>query len=353
MKLKTSQLKEFQKKASLVQSSSILPCLAYFSISIKDGLCRIVKTNLSSFCKYSFPTDSEECEMLIEEKVFFDFVNVAKSEEISIELSGTVVTLRENNRELSFGTISFSEYPNFPESEPIKNPVTFDSSVIQAISNANKVTDRMNAQMPYACYVYTNDNCVWASNGFLLYRMAFEGLPTIALNKEFCTILSQYSQLEYYTHGNYYFFDGGSTCHAFVIPEISAPNFEQLLHSLDNDRSKYMKIDKEQLEIFCACSVNLVVGYSHCSMSFIDSEKLMFLISDGNAAKSNKMEISAANSKEFETFNFDAKYMQQIIKVLPYDYLLFNIQNNKIIILHEDDKNFLGIIMGIQNLTKK
>lgn len=349
MKISVNHINEFQKRVRGVQTSSIMPILKYISLSVKNGVCTLYKTNLGSFCKYSFPFEHEDIELLLEEKIFFDFASNAKSEAIEVSIDDNLlVTLKELNRKLSFKVEPSVLYPAFPENATIKDPISITSEHIKSISIASKYVDTSNPNAPYASYIYVTDNSIWASNGFVIYNKEFEGLSKIILTKEAAGIISQFLEFTYYSIGNHDFFDNGSTCYGFVKPDIGAPDISPIIK---HKREKIgMVVDKEQLEIFCNTSISLSNMFSYCFMES-DGADVLFTMDDNDSSKSNRMSIQVENKIEFDKFKFDAKKMLQCLSALPYDYVSFHLVDNKIILQHDEDKKYFGVIMGLNHIN--
>lgn len=343
MKLPTSTIKEFEKKTSRITTNGIMPILSYISLEVKSGILTLSKSNLSSYCKYSAPFEHEDLQVLLEERIIIGFANVTKSETIDVSIEGKEVTLSDGNLTQTFETGNFDEYPSFPDNTVIKTPITFNEQQIRSIVVASKYTDVKAAQYGY---VHILPDCIWGSNGYSIYYKTYEGLTNIILSPESAQVIGQYSELTHYSIDNYDFFDSGSTVYGFVKPEFKTPDLTALI-------GKYIplqgfKIDKEQLEIFCTTSINLCNLLTYSTITDNGNTLLLELNNNGNK-KTNKLTIVVEKTEQFEPFKFDSSNMLSALKSIPYEYLTMTMTDNKIILHNEEDKDYFGIIMGVNH----
>lgn len=350
MKLKTADLKEFQKRTTHIEDNASKPILQYILLEIKDGIGSLTKTNLAYYCKYEFPCTEQDIRILLEEKPIMQFVNMIDDEFINMNIEAENIILGEKGKQISISTQPHEDYPKFPINESPKETV-INQEILSSLALAQFYADERPTNFSY---VYFNGEDIFGSNNHIMYFQNFadkvQGLPDLKIKPTACKILSMFSEVTHHNNNTIDFFTtNGSdykTTYGFTKPEIAdAPTYRPHINGLP--RTGGFKILKVQFELFCQMANNIINMEEMAAIAKDGNGKMILSCIHEGVNKSATLEIQITGSYEpFQDFRFDPAGAYKFLKPLTYEYIFVNLLGNKAIITTEENAGYLGIISG-------
>lgn len=334
MKIKVSDLKDFFKKSNKIKSNGVLPIYDYLLFECDKDTVSITKSNGNMYCQHTVEEDNSETErLLVEEKRLSALVNNAKGEFIYFTVKGKKVVIKDAANEIKLeavGDVNLNAFPTFPGSEGAER-VSLNPDVISALFEARNFTSIVESNMHF---VYTHKKeknfVVFATNMHILYMRKFnEELPEMALSPEVCSIICQFQHLEYYTAGNYDFFNTGSTVYGFIKTDYKAPEYLPIIKSIDPGQT--IKINREELLSFCKLVNSLAVS-KFPVLRFDDAEEALLVHYDEDEYSMNTEKNMPVEKTFWPTpFALNNAYLTQILECFPtFEVVLSASANQKI-----------------------
>lgn len=335
MKLQTQQIKEFQRKSSAIKTGSIIPSLSYIMLQVENGICSLIKTNLSIYCKYSFQLDEQDTVIMIEEQSLSTFASATKAMEFDIMVSGKTITLTDGKLTIPFTTIPHEDFPKFPGSV-VKDPYTLTEDVISAMASA---ANFLSGNQDNYNYVHTAYNNVFGGHQFAIFLKKFTDLPIISLPADACSILNQYSELTHYTSGNVDFFNSGSTIYGFTKTEHKCPDYVRIMEKANTDGG--FIINKSDIVSFCQTAMSLSDEKAPVCSLFMDGMNAKAVYNNKGKGKGNELVIDIDGSILNE-INFSPDVFIKM-KHLPYTKLNISVNGFMCFVTTEEDPNYMGV----------
>lgn len=336
MKIKVSDLRDFFKKSAKIKSNGIIPIYDFLLFEFTCEAVSITKTNGNAFCKYTVTQDTEtKGQLLIEEKRLSALVNNAKGEFVHFKVKGKKITLKDDNNELSLQlNEEISAFQTMPESEGAEM-VILTPDVLSALFEARNFASLVESNFHYVyAHKKGNEHCVFASNRTILYVRKFEDeLPNLALSPEVCSIIASFGHVQYYSAGNYDFFDTGNTVYGFIKTTYTAPEYAPVINSIDTTQT--LVLDKNEVLSFCELVNSLavkelpIIGFEASQ----DAGLLVFYKEPEYSVETEKL-LPVERNFWPEDFSMNASMLKDVLKCFT---------SEKIVIATSGKQNIFGI----------
>lgn len=325
-KINISELREFLKRSGKIKTNGILPIHDFILVEFELETTNLIKTNGKVYCKHRIEEGTDTpARVLIEEKKLAALVSNSKGGEfITVKVKGEQVILQDQASKITVAFEDAKHFPEFPENGEGER-VGLSGEVLAALFEASKFTLLGDTNFSNV-YIQKHGTqyCVISSNRGILYRRAFDyALPQLALNPEACNMISGFNMVEYYTQGNYNFFDTGKTIFGFVVSEFSAPDLVPVFTQLKMENE--FTISKESVTSFCDL-VN-----SSATLKFPDvvvepgkDNVLSFSYNEAHTNMDVQKNIEAKSNFEVERFKCSANNLSNIIGCFSTDEVVFH-----------------------------
>lgn len=337
MKLQTQQIKEFQRRTSAIKTGNIIPCLSYVMLKVENGICSMIKTNLSIYCKYSFQLNESDQILMIEEQSLNTFVSTTKAMEFDIMVSDKTITLTDGKLTIPFTTIPHEDFPKFPDNKAVKDPFTLGEDIINAMASA---ANFLSGNQDNYNFVHTANNNVFGGHQFAIFIKKYsDNIPDISLPADACNILSQYIELTHYTSGNIDFFNSGSTIYGFTKTEHKCPDYVRIMEKAQTDN--HFTVQKSDMVSFCQTAMSLSDEKAPVCSLFMDGMNAKAVYNNKGKGKGNELVIDIDGAIEKE-INFSPDVFIKM-KHLPYTKLNISVNGFMCFVTTEEDPNYLGV----------
>lgn len=352
MKIKVADLKDFLKKSNKIKSNGIIPIHDYLLIEFEPSSVSITKNNGNMFCKHTVEEENKGTDkLLVEEKRLIALVNNAKGEFISFKKTGKKIVLKDDVNELKLEQpkeIDVNIFQTLPNNEGAEKTI-LTPDVLAAIFEARNFCSILECNLHFV-YLQQIENfyCVFATNQHTIYQRKFEApLPQLSLSVEVASIVSTLQHVEYFTAGNYDFFDTGRTVYGFIKSDYKAPDYMHIIRSINNEET--MTFSKEQLSSFCALVGSLAVKQIPI-IKFDDIEEAVLAHYDEvdyNTESEKKLDVE----KNFppKPFALNCNYLSQILKCFTTESVVLSPGQNERIysVTHTEEKGLTILICPV------
>jgi DNA polymerase III sliding clamp (beta) subunit (PCNA family) len=341
--IEVSEIKEFFKRSKGVKPNTSNPITSYIKLEANEN-CTLLKTNLNSYCVHEVKADypsSFVC--LVDERLLAKVLEQGTDDVVEIKVEPGRVILTCGIAQVRDSFTDPSLFPTFPEISEQKEGKVLTKDVLEAVGIAAQtlVVDR-DCQLSY---VHVN-GAVFSSDNFSLYlKKLSDSFPDLVLDRECCLVISEYDSLQYFTAGNYHFFDTGKTMYGFIKTEYKTPAYHVIFKKSEGEP---FEINKEDFISFCELTS---VSPAKVPIASFDSKdgKILFSFNDPEFGKGAEMEFEMSGEIK-EPFNFNPRLILPFIKSLPYKKLLFApLPGYKYSVTTKEDETFSGIICGHSN----
>lgn len=357
MQIKLSTLKDFFSKSAKIKSNGVIPIYNYLLIECDRENISIIKTNGNAFIKQCAEEENKaEEKYLVEEKRLVALVRNAKGDFINITAKGKKLILKDAANEIKLEAmdgVNFEAFPKFPGSEGAETFV-LTPDVVSALFVARNFAATLESNLHFVYALkFRGKNVVFATNRHILYLKEFEEeVPALALSPEICSIVCPFNSLEYYTAGNYDFFNTGNTVYGFIKTEYTAPDFSPIIDGIDFENK--MTINKDELFSFCKLVESLAVK---------EIPILKFEENDGELlAYYEEAELSTETEKVLKVegeiicgFALNNGFLKQALDCIGTDDVVFHVRHSQkpIGVTHPDEKGLTLLIMPVMFIPKR
>jgi DNA polymerase III sliding clamp (beta) subunit (PCNA family) len=349
--IKRESFNEFFRKTGGIDSNPLMPILNYILLQAGGGKCSLTKTNLQTFCNYTFEAEGE-CAILMEETTLKALCSTSESDIIDITvLDEHTIQISDGSQTLTFDTFPITEYPKFPEKKG--KAYTIPTEVIRALACSVAYID---PKHPRLQYVHIVNNGVFGSDSMTMYYKSFDlELPPLILAKQSVNSISQFEELTYSTNGAFDFFGSNDTTYGFTrTADYRSPDIKSLIGMT---KTEGIKIRKALIEKFCS-----VTG----AISELDKTPIGKVMDGGNGIVTFKYEnhdikkknelpcIVEGKTKNILEFCFIPKNLLNAMRAIPYEYIRFSRAEenaNFILFWADEDKDYLGFMAGVNNMS--
>jgi DNA polymerase III sliding clamp (beta) subunit (PCNA family) len=327
MNIKVSDLREFFKRASKIKSNGVIPIYNYLLIESDKETVSITKTNGNYFVKHTVDQDNQDDEkILVEEERLSAFVKNAKGEFLTIKTKGKELTIKDGviapvQLGAEVDAKLFKTFPNIEGAERI----SLGPDLLAALFEARNFSSIVESNFHY---VYTHKHedgfYVYASNGQILYLRKFEEeLPIVALSPEVCSIVCQFQSLQYFTLGNYDFFDTGATVYGFIKTTYQAPAYMHIFRSVRTE--EVLTFNRSEVLSFCELVSSLaVMSFPYLVFEEKTEDALLMSFGEDEYNVSTEKELKVKKNYWPQSFAFNVAYLTQVLKCFTADELILS-----------------------------
>lgn len=327
MKIKISELREFLKRSAKIKSKGIIPVHDYLLVEFDRETVSITKSNGNAFCKHTIEEDNEgKGVFLVEEKRVSALVANAKGEHLTFATKGKQVIVTDATNKLTLQGEDPKTFPAFPEMDDAKR-FELDPQTLAALFEARNFTSIIESNLHYVyCHERGGIHYIEATNQQVLYSKKFDReLPFLALSPETCGIVTSFDMVQYFSAGNYDFFDTSRTLYGFIKTEYQPVNFAPVYESID--RAQTLTLTKAPVVDFCAL-VSSLATYKSPIIRFVDPQSGDNVLSglydepEYNVDVQRVFEIQ----KDFDTkgFNFNVPQLTEVLKCFATDEVILS-----------------------------
>ncbi len=346
----------------IVGTRTTLPVLSNIYLEAKDGQLKLSATDLEIGVTTSIGAKvDEEGSLTVPARLISDFIAANSDENLELESKATTLHLKSQRYEANIKGIDSSEYPVLPE-------VSKDSLVELAVADFTGAisevvvacaTDDTRPVLAGIYFKFDTDTLYLVATDS--YRLAEKKIdvPGLNINKEFIVpartmqeILRISSSVEnpekiaISATENQVSFNIAGTQVVSRLIEGAFPNYKQIIPSA------YKSSAEIDLHDFSSAikmaSLFARQGGNNVKIKFIAAEAIITSVAD--QVGDNISKVPAKSSADSEEITFNAKYIADILQVLPDKKLLFEV-NDKFsagAIRPEKAKDFVYIIMPLR-----
>lgn len=368
IKIKTSELSSFFKRASSIKSSDFLPIYTYLKFECQKDTAKIYKSNGHAFIIHDIEVDStEKKSFLIEEKMIRALVEKTNAKEITFEIKASRKI--EHEKEVTVDNISFSDGLNkmkcqspvhtiFTPIPAIKkeDQIVLPATVVESLFLAKSVSKTKESIKTWMAYVHINEVSknnhfiVGMADGIMYFKKFNLELPSMILEPETCSTIGMYGEMNYSKSDNYHVFDVGITVFGFIHLETvsKAPDITVVTNQFD-DKINFI-IDRKELIGYCEICLSIRPGILQPIISLTDGgkNKMVFKYENIESERSNERVFDVKKAGKPDDFLFLAEQMVDVLKNLSFETVQFSGPiKQSYFITSEEDADYIGAIRAI------
>lgn len=346
----------------IVGNRTTLPVLSNIHLESKSGVLKLSATDLEIGITTSIGAKiDEEGALTIPARLMSEFISSNNDENISMSSSGTTLHLTSQRYEANIKGIDSAEYPALPEISKDflieLTPADFSQAISEVIVAC--ATDDTRPVLSGVYFKFEKDLLYLVATDS--YRLAEKKIEVVGLasDKEFivpsrtmqevlriASAMDNNSKIGISATDNQVSFTMGETQIVSRLIEGSFPNYTQIIPTSFKSNAE---IDlKEFSSAVKMASLFARQGGNNIKIRFTTEEIIITSVAD--QVGDNVSKVSASISAESEEIAFNAKYISDILAVLPEKKLLFEV-NDKFsagVIRPEKAKDFVYIIMPLR-----
>jgi DNA polymerase III sliding clamp (beta) subunit (PCNA family) len=325
----------------------------YLLIEFEKENVSITKSNGNMFCKHVIDQDSESNgKILVEEKRLSALVNNAKGEFITFKVSGKKTIIKDDINEVkleAINDVNVEAFQKFPDTQGTDRTI-LNPEMLSALFEAKNFASIVESNLHY---IYTHElkgsHYVFATNRYLMYQRKFnEPLPQLALSADVCTIISTFQHVEYFTAGNYDFFDTGKTVYGFIKTEYRQPEYMNIINSLSE--SENFRLVKEEILSFCELVNSLAISKFPLLIFDDADEKIVVHFDENEYNAESEKALDVQKNFSPKSFAMNCAYLTQALKCFTSDEIVFTPGENERIygLTHPEEKGLLVMVCPVQ-----
>jgi len=341
MKLNVASLREFQKRASVIERNTLLPVLANIKFEVDGDVCLATKSSLNAICVGQILYEGEGS-ILIDERILFHLLSATNSEWITVEKAGSQYVLSDGKDIIPLPSEPVENFPPNPPYDQEAEAFLLEKKHIGAISIARAFTiDNETAGSKQ--FVHMRDNLIFAiHDNFFYIDEGFDKLPHAILTKEQTAIIAQHEKLQMAQTDRHLilFADDGYTF-MFTKPEGNTLNAEGLLGRIRQPGKNFSML-KEELVSFCNLANTVSESpVATCNMAQ-DGLFVKLQMNDKSYGRGNHRLVVVEG--EVDEFNFNSRLIIGALKAIPHEALVGKtLQNNMILNTEGEWFCFIGM----------
>jgi DNA polymerase III subunit beta len=367
MKINVS-VDDLQKKLAFanhaISSKSQLPVLSNVLLQTKDNTLVISATDLEIGIQTSLPAEiTEEGGTTVPAKTFLELINSLPEEKITIETTDTTLTVSSKKSKSAFQTLTEDEFPKLYEEKGIKIATVtaermkqdFPSVVFAASTDISRpalsgvlvkkeetgfllvATDGYRLSLKHSDSVAADDK--GESVAMIVPARAFREIIGLKEGKESVAIYISQEK-------NQILFEAGESILVGRLIEADFPNYERIIPT---DHSSKIAFDREELlKAVKICSIFARETANIIKLS-LKSDRII-VSSQTPSVGENTVDVEAKLKGEENEIAFNAKYLLDVLAILPADALTFEMTGplNPGVFKLSEDESFLHLIMPIR-----
>lgn len=264
----TFQKSEIEKFLSMISYISLTPdtikfspIMEYILLNIKNGYCTLTATSNSSYIKYMFACENADSSILVNYTKLSKFYSEKRKDTLTITYSETdsKVILSDGLSTIQYSNAIEAILLNFPP-QPILRGIKFtnlSSLVIKQLNVSKKfvLPEKRDSLRPFLNHSMIKDNHILASDNFISF---FYELPEYfeynAISDKEISFINNFENVEYSKLDNWSIIKHKTIIFGNKLKENLDCGFvfEAITRAISFlDKTKYMKIDSDQLYSFC------------------------------------------------------------------------------------------------------
>lgn len=350
MIISTEQVKKFLSEATVVKPNILYPALSDTIKITSDGRqVVLVKTNYNLFCRYAIdaPAPAEES-FLVSEKSLNGIAQTTQSETITIEEINGMIKIRGTKAEKI-------EYPVRPLTEfPLEPVISGDVIPIssEALYCIKVAAQHIRREQPptAASFVHVRtDGIFGTNNNNLVYFRKTDSLPIMFLGEDALHVIKAVNGSTYSTHENYDFFEYDGFSYGIIKPAFENPVAINVAAVLGNAANPCFVVQRQKMLDFCTLVNYAAKAEYPVGILTYDGKALVLTHDDADFNVHVSREVECIeNVDPCETFKFSVKWLEVLLKSLPYDRLTWLQCGRHFKLASPDDENYSGLFAGIQ-----
>jgi len=348
--LSVEQLRDYQRRTMYIQKNTTLPALGYLKLEYRNGKHYMTKSNLRCVCVALIQSRCELPEhetLLLDDRIFSSFINLTKSQDVTVTWDDTQITLNDGRNKIKFAKQNPMDFPTTPSFAGAQVNFTLTKKHLDAIAVAKNFVLNSESGGNYK-FIHVGGNFIGAFHTNYFYiNHQFANLPTIRLDNEMADVVTGIEELKFAHKDNHYFFLATNIIYIFTMQEGSSIDVAKVYDKVLTPSEKLFTIDKEELIEFCNMA-NMVTESAMADCSFLPTNNahvdLKLIDASYNREAHKPMDIKGA----MDQFNFDSKLLAGPMKSIPYDNWKCKTTHNNLIVTGDDE---FFVFMGLAPKT--
>jgi hypothetical protein len=329
-KVPLADIKAFKKNSSIIKNNSILPIYGF--IKFDNGT--ITKNSKNEFV---IQQSNFSGSFLVEEKVLFNYIDKAISDEIVFTTDGKRIIMTDGETKQGCTTDDINLYPKC-EDLPEKQ-YSFDDVIIESIGAAANYTREDESDL-IVSHVYVGEKAITASDRLIAYLKPVDAdLPRTAIHKSIAERISRMDAGQFSETATKCFYKVGNMVYGFSKTEATYVDLTRYFTLNKGDRFIVNKVKISDFNDLCLANSPLKYAWPEFSIS---DGKMRLLAADADYSRDGEKEIDVVGSMT-GTFKYDAAQMNKILKSSPDEELTFY-QSNALFYI-TGDSGFSALIM--------
>lgn len=370
-KISAKDLIEFKDRSARIAAHGILPILSSIKLELngKEGL--LIKNTLNSFVSHKVEVKGYKggpAVVLLDPNYLYPLLSKAKGKEVTFEVEmrevpSTVakktevvpfVFISDGEFEAEFQSYNHDTYPKLPSRES-EDVYALTQPVLEALYLAREHAG--NVVQSWISYVHTQklspkESVVFATDATAVfyYKRFSEALPTLCLEPEVVSVISNFQSLMYCKSGNYHFFDAGNTVYGFIDTVYTPRDLAPIMNEYNN-RMQFL-LSRKQVQEYLEFVISIhKKDLGEALMWIKDAGKgkilLQYANNIGSGASKKIFDVEGKNST-VRDFCFPIPKMLTCIKHLPYDVLEFSVTDfHNCYLKTPEDATYIGAVREI------
>lgn len=346
MKIQTQIIKKFLDECANIKPDITSSNLDSIKIECTGYEIIFTKTNNRIFLTYTIECAQSKCDaFLINEDVIRGIVITTGNEYVTIERKEKHILIKDGIDTTKCPIEDIKLYPVAPPSNNEETPIS--RVALECIQIASKYISH-NLVVDARNFVNISSNGVFGTNGDIVYynTCGNEELPEVFFGTDALSILKPVDGATYNRHGNYDFFKFENFNYGFIKSAITKQIPYLPLVQQRGDVS--FVFAKNDFINFCK-RVRYVSKHKDpiCTFKCSHDEKLELSYIDQEFDRDVHIEIMCQTTALIDEFKFSLERLTTVLNSLPYDYLVFTRIGKHYKITSDEDKNYIGIIAGL------
>lgn len=330
--IKTSDLKDFFKRAGKIKRRNILPVLNFIELVVEGNDATLTKSNQNYWIRQHLQVESKSnVSMLLDEDTILAFLAKPTDDFITIKQVKNKVTYTSGKRDISHGVWNDEKthYPPFPgtSDDSRSKPVILQPEFVSLLHmGALIVTEVPEYPSSYVCVTSNKQGYyVDSTNRSIAFRcMLKDKAPKMELCRETCNLISTSGQVEYSFTDHYDFFDTGIFTYACVKAAIKPLQFDVLYEKYNTENN--FKISRQALVDFCDTCISISPTAVLKELDFVEIKckikgndaRLSYVNNESGKNHFVDEKIENDGFLDYEA-TLNAKLLKNILETVPYE----------------------------------
>lgn len=317
---------DFKKDSVFIKNNNIIPILNYIKFS--PGV--ITKDNLNQFIDYNCDAVTES--LLIEERVLFNFLSVAKSD-INIEIKGGVITLSDGSIIVKTKAEDVNLYPKHASPDDLQS---IPSEVFASIYCAAQfISD--DTTMGVKSFVFSGNDHVAGTDGFIAYIEEVKDSPDLILDKQTALKVGSFVDMKFCDDNKYYHFINDKASYGFI--KFEQPFFDLSPLKKSGSTPTFTTSKKQWIDFNNLSMSSTLSKTTTCTFTYNHAIEMVM----NDPVIDIKQTLPMLGGMD-GSFTYNPAHMNRLLSAVPDETLDFYQEKNKFII---KGSNFITLIQEI------